>query len=289
MNLPLQNAPRHRVGKRLSKKLVFIGEKTMSTYKPPFDNILQAAAEGTVDDVMYFVEQDVRYVNAQSDNGLTPLHCAALRNSDIDVFKYLVHKGASVHIKDNDGNTPLHFAVSSNSNVEILKFLVSKGADVNAVAYFDGKEITPLDFADAEQERAIREALQEKKDNDEMIAKIVVRRGFQIRMLIEGHFLNQGIELKIWLIEGDFGDNDWLFQPGFGFQRGNDKFYLSFRGHTSRFMGNNPNDIVRWIEGDVGIQAKRSYKDDIIAYPAGTPLELVNQVVEICNSAALPQ
>ena len=125
--------------------------------------------------------------------------------------------------------------------------------------------------------------------SDQEIAQFLTQRCVQLRMLMEGHFLKQGLELKIWVLEDkDFGDNHWLFQPGYGFQCRKGTFYLSSRGHTSRFKSNNPLDIARWIENDVGLQTRMSYKDDIIAYQTGTPTELIDQVIDICNSAALP-
>ena len=123
--------------------------------------------------------------------------------------------------------------------------------------------------------------------SDYAMVQFVTQHAIQLRMLIEGHFLNQGIKLHIETIDGHFGDNDWLFSPGIAFRCGNDEFYLSARGHISRLQSKNPNDIARWIEDDVGIQAKLSNKDDIIAYPTGTSQSVIDQVLAICNSAAL--
>ena len=124
--------------------------------------------------------------------------------------------------------------------------------------------------------------------SDYAMVQFVTQRAIQLRMLIEGHFLNQGIKLHIETIDGHFGDNDWLFSPGIAFRCGNDVFYVSARGHISRLQSKNPNDIVRWIGDDVGIPAKLSNKDDIIAYPTGTSQGVIDQVLAICNSAALP-
>ena len=108
----------------------------------------------------------------------------------------------------------------------------------------------------------------------------------QLRMLIEGYFLSQGIPCSISVIDGDFGDNDWLFTPGFAVRAGGAEFYLTVRGHISRLQSYDPRDIARWIEDDVDLQTKMSNKDDIIAYRIGTPREIIDQVIRICNSAA---
>jgi len=120
------------------------------------------------------------------------------------------------------------------------------------------------------------------------LGRYVAQRAFQLRMLIEGHFLRQNLSCSIRMVDGDFGDNSWLFEPGFAFHVNGAEFYLSIRGHISRFQSHNPQDIAQWIEGDVGLQTKMSDKDDIIAYEIGTSEEIIEQVLAICNSAALP-
>ncbi|MGL6195865.1 MAG: tetratricopeptide repeat protein, partial [Thermoguttaceae bacterium] len=126
--------------------------------------------------------------------------------------------------------------------------------------------------------------------SEQEIGNFLAHRSLQIRMLIEGMFLEQGIEVKIEVIDGHFGDNDWLFTSGYVFRckSRNDEFYLSMRGHIARIKSDNPRDIARWIEGDVGLQTKISNKADIIAYKTGTSQELINQVVNLCNTAVLP-
>jgi len=117
----------------------------------------------------------------------------------------------------------------------------------------------------------------------------VSSRAMQLRGLIEGLFLRQGIKLQVEIIEGQFGENDWLFSPGFIFSGTIGVFYLSIRGHISRLLSDNPRDIARWIERDVGLQTKMSNKDDIIAYKIGMSMEIIDQVIDICNRALLPE
>ena len=125
---------------------------------------------------------------------------------------------------------------------------------------------------------------------DQEMGMYVARCAFQVRMLIEGHFLNQGVQLRIEVMDGYFNDEnkDWLFAPGYAFHSGKGVFYLSLRGHISRLQSSNPYDIARWIESDAGLQAKLSKNDDIVAYETSTSKELIDQVLEICNSASLP-
>lgn len=123
---------------------------------------------------------------------------------------------------------------------------------------------------------------------DQQMGQYVAARAFQLRMLIEGHFLNQGTSCTVNLIDGEFGDNDWLFTPGFTFCVGGATFHLTTRGHISRLKSDDPSDITRWIEGDAGLRTKMSNNDDIIAYENGTSKEIIDKVIGICNDAALP-
>ena len=122
--------------------------------------------------------------------------------------------------------------------------------------------------------------------SDQQIGQLIAARAMQLRMLIEGYFLNQGIPCSIRVIDGELGDNDWLFTPGYAFRAGGAEFYLTVRGHISRLQSYDPRDIARWIEDDVELQTTMSNKDDIIAYRVGTPREIIDQVIRICNSAA---
>ena len=110
-----------------------------------------ALYNSNVEVVKYLVSQGAD-VSAKDSGGVTPLHQAALGNSNVEIVKYLVSQGADIHAKTQLGGTPLHQAAGYNSNVEILKYLISQGADVNA-KYNNGK--TPLDLADTEEKKSI--------------------------------------------------------------------------------------------------------------------------------------
>jgi len=75
-------------------------------------------------------------------------------------LKYLVSIGADVNAEDDDGWTPLHFAAENNSN-EMLKYLISVGADVWAEGN-NGE--TPLGCAQTEEtETILREVMEASK------------------------------------------------------------------------------------------------------------------------------
>jgi ankyrin repeat protein len=105
-------------------------------------NIFIAAAEGTIRDVEYYVNNGVD-VNKKDDSGRTSLHYAAGFNRNNGVLHYLVSKGANVNAKDSVGRTPLHFAIVHN-NVSALIYIISRSANINVEDMFGH---TPLHLA----------------------------------------------------------------------------------------------------------------------------------------------
>jgi ankyrin repeat protein len=125
-------------------------------YQSSYDNIFIAAADGSVDDVKYFVEIKNADVNAvvpdhvENWGGRTPLHCAVLQNQSVAVVEYIISQGASVNSRTKKGNwTPLHLATAKKVSVEIFACLLSHGADVNAKGDY---ELTPLAMGNASEE-----------------------------------------------------------------------------------------------------------------------------------------
>jgi len=137
-----------------------------------FANIFDAARNGTVEDVRYFVEQEKANVNAKENDSDSTVLRNALISENVEVIKYLVMKGANiapdflfdavcmkngsleivklfvengadVNYRDS-GMFPLLIAAGGN-NLEVAKFLVSKGADINMVSSLSG--YTPLEVA----------------------------------------------------------------------------------------------------------------------------------------------
>jgi len=157
----------------------------MSEYKDIFD----AARNGTVEDIRYFVEQKGINVNVKYDTGNSPLEiavkhgknkveiikylvskgalipldllmwAAAMEEGSLEIVKLFIEKGCDVNHRDS-GICPLHLA-ASNKDIEVAKYLISKGADINSVA---GSGYTPLQLA-------------EKHGNTELVEYIKHKRG----------------------------------------------------------------------------------------------------------------
>ena len=66
---------------------------------------------------------------------------AAWNNTNADVVKVLIEKGAKVDALNNLSQTPLHRAAYNNTNADVVKVLIEKGAKVDALDDFSQ---TPL-------------------------------------------------------------------------------------------------------------------------------------------------
>lgn len=79
--------------------------------------------------------------NAEDQNGMRPLHIAALGGSPSEVL-FLVQSGADPTAIDQEGNTPLHLLQDSYYSIRIMYTLIASGADPNAL---NAKGETPYD------------------------------------------------------------------------------------------------------------------------------------------------
>ncbi len=68
-------------------------------------------------------------VNAQWEDGITPIHCAALKDN-ITMIKVLVKTGANIESKEEHGLTPLDLA-TMRGHTKAVKYLISRGAKID--------------------------------------------------------------------------------------------------------------------------------------------------------------
>lgn len=85
-----------------SGRLAFCGE------------IHDAAKAGNLEQVKALLKANPDLISSKDDNGVTPLHWAAIRGHK-DVAEYLIVNNADVNAKSNTGLTPLHAATSGDS------------------------------------------------------------------------------------------------------------------------------------------------------------------------------
>ena len=65
-----------------------------------------------------------------TDQGFTPLHALAYKNTDLDIFSYFIKKGVDVNQQDMNGNTPFSNAAYRN-DITSVKFLAKHIKDIN--------------------------------------------------------------------------------------------------------------------------------------------------------------
>jgi ankyrin repeat protein len=114
-----------------------------------------AVVRNTNIDVLKYLISQGADVNAKDKWGWTPFHRAVERNTNIDVLECLVSQGADVNakIEMSYNETPLHLAAEKNPNIDVLKYLISQGADVNAKTEL--LDQTPLDLANSEEKKKV--------------------------------------------------------------------------------------------------------------------------------------
>lgn len=90
-------------------------------------NIWVAASDGDLIRVQRFLQEGVD-VNAQDDNGYSPLH-AAVSYDHLELVEFLLANGAALSLADQDGDQAIHLCEST----AMFDLLVEAGADPLAV------------------------------------------------------------------------------------------------------------------------------------------------------------
>lgn len=83
-----------------------------------FTNIFEAALNGAVNDVRFFVEEQGVDVDSKDENGNTSLVVAVYREN-VEVAQFLISRGANVNTNNDNSVTPLLLAVA-RKNSEIV-------------------------------------------------------------------------------------------------------------------------------------------------------------------------
>ena len=153
-----------------------------------YRDIFDAAVNGDIDGVRYFIEREGEPVYWQeASTGRTALHYAVWNGRSLStrvnsekamtLIHYLFIKGANVNAKAKWGDTPLHEAVVFNTPLEVVKFLVYLGADVNA-RRFGGE--TPLHIA------AIESSYDDGDNNRDEVLKYLIANGADVNAKTSG-------------------------------------------------------------------------------------------------------
>ena len=139
---------------------------TPPVFKSRYQTIVEAAENGTVEDVEYFIKQGSD-VNAKNESGITPLW-GAVRQNNLEIVKLLVENGADFITKDEAGMTPLSIAMFRNS-FEIVRFFIEKGAGKDELEEIE-EELATRERRAAELEREL-----ERRERDNQRAMEAAR------------------------------------------------------------------------------------------------------------------
>ena len=67
-------------------------------------------------------------VNARNEHGQTPLHLAAYRSEDPEIFALLLDSGADIEaLEEGINSSVLHIAAYLNPNPEVVALLLDRG------------------------------------------------------------------------------------------------------------------------------------------------------------------
>lgn len=94
------------------------------------ENLIHAVQWGDFNQVESSIERHGFSVNSLDSDGCSLLHWAAI-NGRLNIAKYLVNKGANVHLTGGNNNeNPLQWSVRSKNSISVLSLLLSEGASI---------------------------------------------------------------------------------------------------------------------------------------------------------------
>ena len=107
---------------------------------PRSSEVMQLTLEGSTDAVKHLLGTGQATARDVTIHGTTLLHLAS-KISDLHLMRLLIQEGGDVNAQNEDGDTPLHWAMNRGANYETTRLLIENGADL-ANHTLDGR--TPL-------------------------------------------------------------------------------------------------------------------------------------------------
>ena len=96
---------------------------------PGSAEIVQRVKEGSVDVVQRLIGARKASSKDTTIHGTTLLHLAS-RTSNLQLIRLLILEGGDVNAQDEDGETPLHCAMAREGNYDVARLLIENGADL---------------------------------------------------------------------------------------------------------------------------------------------------------------
>lgn len=96
---------------------------------PRSAEIVQCVSEGSVDGVQRLISVGKATSRDITMHGTTLLHIAS-STSNLRLVRLLIEEGGDVNAQDEDGETPLHWAMVREGNYEVARLLIENGADL---------------------------------------------------------------------------------------------------------------------------------------------------------------
>ena len=91
--------------------------------------IMRCVEEGSVDGVQHLLSAGRATSRDITIHGITLLHLAS-KTSNLQLIRLLIQAGGDVNAQDEDGDTPLHWAMARKGNYEVARLLIENGADL---------------------------------------------------------------------------------------------------------------------------------------------------------------
>ncbi len=93
----------------------------------------RAVVNNRLDVVDYLIERHVNLNPAMGNNGITPLHLAAIYKHK-EIAERLIDAGADINAGDKYGMPPISYVFSNYKDgyLELAKLFLDKGADINS-------------------------------------------------------------------------------------------------------------------------------------------------------------